>query len=186
MNQKNASLYCRKNDYIIQVKHRRKRLTKLLKECIKDNEPISKGETKERNRGRKEHRILCLYEPNEELTTQWAGLKKVISIRRIRTYKNSVTDSTHYYITSLKSNDSKLYLEMIRKHWWIENKLHYVKDVILREDSTSFKTYDRIKRNAVYRNVILNCFKLNGLKSIKQAIEKCAGNIELCVKLIRT
>jgi len=158
----------------------------LVKECTQTNIPISSKITKEVNRGRKEQRILCLYEPNEVLKTERAKLKKVISVRRIREYKNTVSDCTHYYITSLKSNDAKLYLDIIRKHWWIENKLHYVKDVVLKEDLTSFNTYDRFKKNAVYRNVIFNCFKLNGLKSIKLAIEKCAGNIELCLKLIRT
>jgi len=64
--------------------------------------------------------------------------------------------------------------------------LHYVKDVILKEDQTSFKTYDRFKKNAIYRNIIFNFFKLNGLKSVKQALEKCANNMELCTKLIRT
>lgn len=117
---------------------------------------------------------------------QYAGLKKIISIRRKRKTKHGESDSTHYYITSLESNDPKLFLDLIRKHWWVENKLHYVKDVILKEDQTSFRTYDRIKKNAVYRNVTINFLKLNGFQSIKQGLERCANNIELCIKLVRS
>lgn len=161
-------------------------MTKLIKQHINDHVPIEKQQTKEINRGRKECRILSLYEPEIEWTRQYPGLKKIICVRRIRKTKRKESDTTHYYISSLESNDPNLYLDLIRKHWWIENKLHYVKDVVLREDLTSFETYSRIKKNAVYRNIAINCLKLNGFLSIKQGLEKCANNVKLCIKLLRT
>jgi predicted transposase YbfD/YdcC len=149
---------------------------------------LDQAQTEEVNRGRVELRILKIYEAQSALRTEWAGLKRIISLRRIRIDKSTgkESDSTHYYISSLSSNDALLYLDLIRKHWWIENKLHYVKDVILGEDRISFGTYDRLKKNALYRNVTMNFLKLNGFSSIKYALEKCVNNIKLCCKILRT
>lgn len=153
---------------------------------MSQQEAIARIETREKNRGRIEHRIASIFPPNEYLTKKWATINKVITIRRIRTQKGKTTDQLHYYVSSLRSNDPNLYLDLIRKHWWVENKLHYVKDVIMQEDRTRFATFDRVKKNGLFRNIAFNCIKLNGFKSIKYTLEKCAANIELIIKLIRT
>lgn len=161
-------------------------LTRWAKQSVEEQEAISTEETKEKNRGRKEQRILSMYEPNELLKQKWPSVKRVLSVRRIRTEKDQTTDVIHYYVTSIKQAKASSYLKLIRKHWWVENKLHYVKDVILAEDRTKFANYDRTKKNALYRNIVFNCIKFSGRKSIKYTLEKCAGDINLILELFRT
>lgn len=57
---------------------------------------------------------------------------------------------------------------LIRNHWDIENRLHYVRDVTLREDAS------RIRRNpglfAVLRSFALNLLRFNGIQNVSQAL----------------
>ena len=171
---------------MIQVKNSTFGLTKKAKALASKEQPIRKIITKEINRGRLEHRILELYKPNGKEFDEWSNLNRIITIRRIRKDSSKQTDGTHYYITSLKTNNAKQLLEIIRQHWWVENKLHWVKDVIMGEDSTKFDTNDRFKMNSLYRNVAFNCLKLSGHKSIKYGKEKCANDVGKCLELLRT
>lgn len=154
--------------------------------CVSSQKAIVEASTEEKNRGRLEQRILCIYDVPKVIREGWPSVGKIITVRRIRTDKDKTTDSLHYYITSLKSNDPMLYLELIRRHWWVENKLHHVKDVVMHEDYTKFVTYDRVKKNGLFRNIAFNCIKFSGLDSIKYTLEKCAANIKFIFKLIRT
>lgn len=171
---------------MIQIKNPTRKLTRLTKQGVQENPLLDQASTKERNRGRIEERILQVYEAQKELKEGWAGLQTIMTLRRIRETKEKKTDVTHYYISSLENKDAKFYLDIIRKHWWIENKLHYVKDVVLKEDSTKFATYGRLKKNAIYRNIAINCIKNKGEPSVKYALEKCANNIQRCWEILRT
>jgi len=161
-------------------------LTKKVKRVVSENCSISQEETQEINRGRSERRILELFKPEGNDFSEWSNLNGIISVRRVRKTLGGQSDCMHYYITSLKTKDAKQLLEIIRKHWWVENKLHFVKDVHMEEDRTRFRTYDRIKKNSMYRNVVFNFLKLFGHKSIKQGKETYANNVKKCVKLLRT
>ena len=105
--------------------------------CVSSQKAIAEAATEEKNRGRFEQRILRIYDVPNVIKEGWPSVGKIITVRRIRTEKGKTTDSLHYYITSLKSNDPMLYLGLIRRHWWVENKLHYVKDVCLLYTSPS-------------------------------------------------
>lgn len=107
-------------------------------------------------------------------------------MRRIRTLKGQTSDKTHYYISSINSDDAELFQHIIRQHWSVENKLHWVKDVIMREDSTKFSNYKTFKMNALYRNYVCSCIKLNGYQSIKYALETIRTKPEKIIELIRT
>ena len=54
--------------------------------------------------------------------------------------------------------------QIIRNHWGIENRLHYVRDVTLKEDAS------RIRRNpgifALLRSFALNLLRFNGITNI--------------------
>jgi len=162
------------------------RLTKEVKRVVTQEQPKSIAKTEELNKGRVEKRILKLYKPNGNQFKEWSRLNGIISIRRIRKDRQKVSDCIHYYITSLNTNNAEELLGIIRKHWWVENKLHYVKDVIMKEDYTKFRTYDRFKKNSIYRNVVFNFLKQFGFDSIKKGIEVFTNNVDKCTELLRT
>lgn len=75
---------------------------------------------------------------NQFFEGKWAGIAQVFMIRRTITEKGSTRVETVYGITSLprKKADSKRILQLNRKHWAIENRLHHRKDVTLGEDAS--------------------------------------------------
>jgi predicted transposase YbfD/YdcC len=74
---------------------------------------------------------------NQFFEKKWCGIAQVFMIRRTVTKKGETSIETVYGITSLprrKANAQRL-LQLNRKHWSIENRLHYRKDVTLGEDA---------------------------------------------------
>ena len=88
---------------------------------------------------------------------KWAGLKQGIEITRERTVKGETTIEVVYGITSLseqKANTERL-LELTRGHWGIENGLHHVRDVTLKEDASRVRACNAPQVMAALRNVVV-------------------------------
>ncbi len=71
------------------------------------------------------------------LSQLWRGLKQGFELTRERTIRGVKTVEVVYGITSLSGDraDASTLLKLVRGHWQIENELHYVRDVTLREDA---------------------------------------------------
>lgn len=88
----------------------------------------------------------------------WAGLQSIAMVVCTRIIAGKETKHVRYYITSLPSNAERI-LHVVRKHWSIENKLHWVLDVALNEDHSRVRK-DRAPENlAVLRHIALNLLK---------------------------
>ncbi|HEV2125844.1 MAG TPA: ISAs1 family transposase [Chloroflexota bacterium] len=69
----------------------------------------------------------------------WPYLQQVFEVRRTWIRKGVTKQEVHYGITSLPQTvaSPEQVLRLKRGHWGIENRLHYVKDVTLREDAST-------------------------------------------------
>ena len=90
----------------------------------------------------------------------WKGVRTYGFIDNWRINKATGEDVTerHYFITSLE-NDPKRILKFKRKHWTIENGLHWQLDVTFNEDD------DRKKTNSAQNYSLINKMALNILKN---------------------
>jgi predicted transposase YbfD/YdcC len=68
------------------------------------------------------------------------------------------TKAVRFYISSLQS-DAKRILHFVRKHWSIENELHWVLDVALNEDHSRVRKDQAPENLAVLRHIALNLLK---------------------------
>ena len=68
------------------------------------------------------------------------------------------TKQVRFYISSLPS-DAKRILQIVRKHWAIENELHWVLDVALNEDHSRVRKDQAPENLAVLRHIALNLLK---------------------------
>lgn len=93
-----------------------------------DHEAIESGH------GRHEERyVTVIYDP-QGLPPEWPGVAAVVLVGRKREVKGVRTDTYHYYVTSLRGTAAELG-GLIRRHWAVENELHWCLDVSFREDA---------------------------------------------------
>ena len=88
-------------------------------------------------------------------------------IERERHINDQVTSETSYYILS-RQCDGKVFAESVRKHWGIENKLHWSLDVSFREDECRKRTGNSAENFAMVRHIALNLLKQEN--SLKKSI----------------
>ncbi len=91
----------------------------------------------------------------------WAGLKQGFELTRERTIRGVQTVETGRGITSLTAEraDAGRLLRLTRKHWGIENGLHYRRDVTLGEDASRVRKGAAPQVMAALRNTIIHAVK---------------------------
>ena len=101
----------------------------------------------------------------------WPGHKQVIKMESRRLVKDKETIQVRYAITSLGTETSAgRLLRLMRGHWSIENRLHYVRDFTMGEDGSQVRVKSAPQVMAALRNLVLNIFRLSGKVNIAAAI----------------
>jgi predicted transposase YbfD/YdcC len=102
---------------------------------------ISQDTTVDGDHGRIETRTVTVFHDIGWLqdSHEWPGLKSVVMVESQREIDGKVETETRFYITSLILLAS-LIGPMIRSHWMVENGLHWVLDVIFRDDECRVRT----------------------------------------------
>jgi predicted transposase YbfD/YdcC len=99
-------------------------------------------ETLEKGHGRVEGRKYYSIDAEElPIAKDWKELRSVGMVIRDRTYKGKTSREVQYYISSCEI-DAKLLEKTARGQWGIEGSLHWMLDVVFREDQQSYR--DRI------------------------------------------
>ena len=89
---------------------------------------------------------------------QWPGLASIAALEVERRIGKKVTKETRYFISSLKGSAKQL-AEAARKHWGIENSLHWVLDVTMNEDQSRVRKDHAPENLALLRRLALNLIK---------------------------
>lgn len=173
-----------KNDYIIGVKGNQPMLYKQIQETTSDEKGSkSSSITIEKNKGRLEARRIFVFDNLEGISEEWIGLKRLVRVdREVYSKKRAYTEIS-YYISSLAINATK-FNKGIRSHWGIENKLHWVKDVTFKEDSSKIKTGYAPENMSIIRNIVINVLRKNGYKNLAQATRLLSNSITQTSRLL--
>ena len=98
----------------------------------------------------------------------WADLQTIVRVQRERRFADKTEREISYYISSLPPKAS-LILNAIRSHWRIENSLHWVWDVVFRDDDSRIRKENSSQNMAVLRSIALNILKQDPSKgSLRQ------------------
>jgi predicted transposase YbfD/YdcC len=88
----------------------------------------------------------------------WMGLKSIAMVISTRIIAGKETKCVRFYISSLPSDAEQL-LHVVRKHWSIENDLHWVLDVAFNEDHSRVRKDQAPENFAALRHIALNLLK---------------------------
>jgi predicted transposase YbfD/YdcC len=102
---------------------------------------ISQDTTIDADHGRIETRTTTVIHDVEWLQKRhdWPGLKAVVMVESSREISGKIEKETRFYITSLVML-AVLLGPVVRSHWAIENSLHWVMDMIFRDDECRVRT----------------------------------------------
>ena len=89
---------------------------------------------------------------------QWAKLSSVVKVTAQRETATGTSVQSRYYISSL-AGQAKTLLAATRRHWSIENSLHWSLDVTFREDHSRVRKDHGPQNLAVLRQIALNLLK---------------------------
>jgi len=173
-------------DDLIQVKRNQPTLFQAIQETVDSQPGLATAFSEEWSRGRYERRTVTVFSPPLETREEWTGLQRVIHVDRHVARGGKDTVNHHYYISSLASDDADVFATGIRGHWSIENRLHWVKDVIQHEDDSGIAKGNGIETLSILKNVAIHICRKLGFDSIKGAAIHFASHVKELVKYFRT
>jgi len=122
-----------------------------------------------------------------EKSSEWASLQGLVRIESQRYHKVSgkIEREIRYYITSLKPDAARLN-SIIRQHWGIENKLHWVLDVAFGEDLDRKRAGHAAQNFSLLNRIALNLLKQETTfkRGIRSKRLKAARNHPYLLKLL--
>ena len=119
--------------------------------------------------------------------SNWPYLNQVLQINRKWVEKGINKNETSYAVTSLPEeiSDVMKLTTMKRGHWGIENRLHWVKDVVLGEDKSLIHSGSGPYVLAALRNTALNLLRKSGFQNITSRLRFNSSNPQEVLKLLQ-
>lgn len=120
--------------------------------------------------------------------SDWPGLHQVMKLERtvINKTTGEVREEIVYGVTSLspqRATPTQLN-ELWRKHWTIENKLHWVRDVTFDEDRSQVRSGNAPQVMAALRNIAISALRLRKVTNIAAALRRYAARPALAFTAI--
>lgn len=188
-----------KGDYILAVKQNQGHLHDQIETVYKyDREndfkdaPYDYVKTVNKGHGRIETRQCWVISDPEyiryvDLESSWKGLKSIAIVEATRRKGEATSSQIRYFISSLEIDAGKM-LDHIRKHWEVENKLHWSLDISFREDDSRVRKGHAPENLAIIRKMALNLLRQNqtrnGGAKTKRLI--CAADTDFLLEILNS
>src|SRR4051812_18921103 len=115
-------------------------------------------ESVEDGHGRHEERyVTVIYDPTG-LPAEWPDVAAGVQVNREREVAGGRTGTTHYHLTSSQGTAAD-FGRWVRGHWGIENGLHWVLDVVFREDRSRIRAENAGANLAMIRRVAVSLLR---------------------------
>src|SRR4051795_3139232 len=118
---------------------------------------------------------------------KWPDLRPLLAVETIRSVNgtNKTETEIRYFLTSCDDNAAVLG-RAIRRHWSIENALHWVLDVTFREDDSRVRHRTAARNLALLRKIALNLVAADrsSRTSLRGRRKKAAWNDDYMLRII--
>jgi len=121
---------------------------------------VSRHETVDGDHGRIETRTTTVVHDVAWLQERhdWPGLKGIVVVESLREIDSKIQRETRLYITSLVLLAAQLG-PIVRSHWAVENSLHWVMDMIFRDDECRVRTDHAPANFTTIKHMALNLLR---------------------------
>ena len=121
---------------------------------------ISRHETVDGDHGRVETRRYTVIHNVKWLKERhgWPGLRSVIVVETTREWRGKVERETRLYVSSLDLV-AETVAQMVRDHWSVENNLHWVMDMVFRDDESRVRKDHAPANFATIKHAAFNFLK---------------------------
>jgi predicted transposase YbfD/YdcC len=168
-------------DYVMTVKANMPTLHKQLKKLPWTRVPSVSSVSEDH--GRRARRTIKVV-----LAPAWIGFEgaaQVAQLRRTVTKKGKKTVEVVYLVTSDRRASPETLASWVRRHWHIENKLHWVRDVTYQEDKSLVRTGNAPRVMASLRSLAISILRLDGHANIAAANRHHARDPQRTLKLLQ-
>lgn len=167
----------KKGDYILAVKDNQKAVHDEIDDFFKttcqfDFQAVAHDYFEESHKGhgrveRGRHWITdCLDTISKH--ERWPSLKSIGMVQAERYIDGKTSIETRYFIASIEP-DAKVFANAVRRHWSVENQLHWVLDVSFREDDSRVRRDNAAENLGVFWHIAIN--SLCNEKTCKKGIK---------------
>jgi len=173
-----AAILERGADYLLAVKDNQPTLHDDIKRYF-DDAPASElqiAETVDGDHGRIETRRHVVSHKVDWLAgdSRFPGIKTIAMVEN-RTERNGETSCERRYYISSAFLLALLFANAVRCHWHIENRLHWVLDVVFREDLSRLRTGHGPHNMATVRHMVMNLLRATKPGKSLKVRRKLAG-----------
>jgi predicted transposase YbfD/YdcC len=138
--------------------------------------PTDTDFSRNKGRSRQEDRTVEVFPVGDALAaTEWQPVvKTIIRVTRRTLLRSAATGMWNergevaYYLSSAAALPATVWAAIIRGHWGIENRNHYVRDVAFDEDRSRIRDNPGIMARA--RSFALNILRKNRITNVAQAL----------------
>lgn len=127
--------------------------------------------------GRQVQRSVSVLTPREGSDPVWVGVQRIIQVERTGIRARKPFEEKVFYISSLSETAAE-FSQRIREHWHVENRLHWVKDVVLKEDESPLCGGFALINFGILRTIAMNVFRKEGFSSVTKGIRSLAHDID--------
>lgn len=168
----------RGGDYLLALKGNRRSWQKAAKDRLEECAP-DRAECHETSHGRKEWRMAEVVAADEPLM---AGHKAFI---RITSQRDDARPNARLYMASIVPSPQQA-IDLTRAHWAVENGLHWILDVHLREDLSRARKDHAAANTALVTRIARNILQRADTDKvpISHRIRKCAWNDDYLINAI--
>lgn len=153
------------NDSLLAVKGNQPKLFEQLPSAFEQGATQTVDTQTEQNRDRWTQRTVSVMNKVSGLDPQWIGVKRIVRVERVGTRAHRPVSETMFYISSL-TLDAAAFAQRIRQHWHLAERLHWVKDVVLKEDCSPLCDGHAPVNFAIVRTIALNLFRQHSFASV--------------------
>ena len=183
----------KKADYILALKGNQGELRKDVELFVAEQKArdfkdttVSHTETVDGDHGRIETRAITVIHDIDWLQERhaWPGLKSVVMVESTREMSDKTERETRFYITSLVLLANQIAL-LVRDHWAVENSLHWVLDMVFRDDECRLRTDHAPANFTILKHIALNLIRRARTKdSIRLRRKVAAWDDEFLLSLV--